>query len=86
MEWFDLYLHFRVTHNIQEKDMYNMNEKNNLLEATSRVKVITYVEIKATFWTLISNREWVSMTECIFGDREKGPLSVMFKGHNIKLA
>ncbi len=86
MEWFNLYLHLRVTHNIQEEDTYNIDEKSNALKATSTVKVITNVENKATFRTTTSNREWVSMAECISGDGEKGPLFVMFKGQQIKLA
>ena len=48
-----------------------MDEKSNALGATSTVKVITNVENKATFRTTTSNRELISMAECISGDRGK---------------
>ena len=48
--------------------------------------MIIKVENKATFWTITSNRECVSMTEFISGDGDKGPLYVMFKRQQIKLA
>lgn len=86
LEWFDLYLHWRNTYSIEEKDIYNIDKKDNALGSTSSVKVITNAENKSIFCLATTNWEWVLIIQVIFEDRKEDLICIMFKELDIKPA
>lgn len=65
--------------------MYNIDKKDNVLEPTSHVKVITHADNKSSFHCpTIKNLEWVFIIKVIFANRKKVPIYIIFKRLDIK--
>ena len=80
--WFDLFAKHRV--DVEDEDIYNMDEKGIMTGANEAVKCIISKYEKKTFMTAEGSREWVSLIECISMANKKCPPWIIFKGKLLK--
>ena len=64
--WFDLYSQLKAEFNIQDKDIYNIDEKGFIISIIAKLKVIILkYEFGSKHITQCGNRDWVSLIECV---------------------
>ncbi len=66
-QWFTLFHRIRTEHSIMDEDIYNMDEKGFMMEITQRTHVLIPIQQKQAFVRQDSNREWISVIECVRG-------------------
>lgn len=79
-----MYLYLRNIYSIEEKDIYNIDEKHNILRFKSSMKVISYRKNKLSFCSNTTNQKWVFIIEIISKDKGKCLIYMIFKGFDIK--
>lgn len=85
--WFDLYLQTKTTYEVDERDIYNMDEKGFMQGVIAKLKVmISKYDKKKAYMTQCGNREWVSLIECVSMDGRSLPPWIIFKGKLIQKA
>ncbi len=77
-QWFNLYKRIREDYDIEDDDVYNMDEKGFMQGVLSKMKVISRHE-KKQYMTQCGNREWVSVIECVSLNGRLFPSWVIFK-------
>ena len=79
--WFNLYLQTKTTYEVDERDIYNIDEKGFMQGVIAKYKVmVSKYDKKKAYMTQYGNREWVSLIECILMDGRYLPLWIIFKG------
>ena len=67
--WFELYMKLKTDFNVQNEDIYNMDEKGFMMGVIAKVKVmISKYEFGGKYVTQCGNRDWVSLIECVSSD------------------
>ncbi len=64
-DWFQLYLRVRSEYEVQDCDIYNMDEKGFMMGVIAKLRVMISKHEKKTYMTQPGNREWVSLLECV---------------------
>lgn len=64
-----MYLYLYNIYNIEEKDIYNINKKSNILRFILSIKMIIYTKNKLSFCSITTNWEEVVITEIRSGNR-----------------
>ena len=78
--WFEL-VNYHVTKNAVEKeDIHNMDEKDVMMGASEKMKIIISKKEKRQYMTASGSREWVSLIECISVIGEAQDPWIIFKG------
>jgi hypothetical protein len=80
--WFEVFAKHRV--DVEDEDIYNMDEKGIMTGANEAVKCIISKHEKKLFMTAIGSREWVSLIECISMANKTCPPWIIFKGKLLK--
>ena len=80
MRWFQLVESTIQKYSIQQKDVYNMDEKGFAIGAAERSRVVCHKSNLQIYKTQDGNREWVSLIECISADERLLGLFIIFKG------
>jgi DDE superfamily endonuclease len=86
--FFDLYFKTVEEYDIQDGDIYNMDEKGVMAGQIGEEKVIVTADTRfaqKSFVTQDGSREWVTIISCISLDGRYLPLYVIFKGVKRKL-
>jgi hypothetical protein len=86
--FFDLYFKTVKEYDIQDGDIYNMDEKGVMAGQIREEKVIVTANTRfaqKSFVTQDRSREWVTIISCISLDGRYLPLYVIFKGVKRKL-
>jgi hypothetical protein len=60
-------------------DMYNMNEVGAAIDLFHKFRIIVLEEEVAAYSSINSNREWVTLIECIYADNITLPFFSLFK-------
>ena len=85
--WFNLYLQTKTTYEVDERDIYNMDEKGFMQGVIAKYKVmVSKYDKKKAYMTQCRNREWVSLIECVSMDGRSLPPWIIFKGKLIQKA
>jgi len=85
--WFNLYLQTKTTYEVDERDIYNMDEKGFMQGVIAKYKVmVSKYDKKKAYMTQCGNREWVSLIECVSMDGRSLPPWIIFKGKLIQKA
>lgn len=85
--WFDLYLQLKTEFEVDERDIYNMDEKGFMQGVIAKLRVmIPKYEKKKAYMTQCGNREWVSLIECVSLDGRLLPPWIIFKGKQLQKA
>ena len=58
-----------MKYNIEDDDIYNINEKGIIIGVLSKLKVVVSRRNKKPYITQPGSQEWVSMIKCISIDR-----------------
>lgn len=82
--WFGLFNNTRLLYNITDDDSYNMDEKGVMKGVGDASEVIVPVEEGESFSAQPSNREWVSIIECISANCFLLPPFAIFEGLRIQ--
>ena len=83
--WFDLYLRIKTEYEVDERDIYNMDEKGFMQGVIAKLRVmISKHDQKKAYMTQCGNREWVSLIECVSMDGRSLPPWIIFKGKLIQ--
>ena len=77
--WFELYSRLKAEHSIEEEDIYNMDEKGFLQGAIAKMRVMIHKEETQQHVTQDSNREWVTLIECVSADSRVLKPWIIFK-------
>ena len=83
-KWFDLYKTTRLLYNIDDHDIYNMDEKGCMKGIGENIKVFVPRSELEVFSAQPGNREWVSIIECIGTSGYVLPPFVIFEGQRIQ--
>ena len=57
MNWFQLFLSLKMKYDIQNSDIYNMNEKGFMMKVIAKLRVMISKHEKKTYMTQSENRE-----------------------------
>ena len=63
--WFELYHQIKQKHNVQDQDVYNIDEKGFMQGVVGKFRVMISRQEKKEHMTQPSNREWVSIIKCV---------------------
>jgi hypothetical protein len=83
--WFDLYQTTLLLYDINEHDIYNMDEKGCMKGIGDNLKVFIPRSEAAAFSAQPGNREWVSIIECLSSRGYILPPFVIFEGKRIQI-
>lgn len=83
-QWFDLFQTIRLLYNINDTDIYNMDEKGCMKGVGENVKVLVPRSEAYAFSAQPGNREWVSIIECISTHSYILPPFIIFEGKRIQ--
>ncbi len=84
--WFELFQQTKTRFQIQEEDIYNMDEKGFMMGVVAKLKVIISKYDKNKYMTQCGNREWVSLIKCVSMDGRALKPWVIFKAKLIQKA
>jgi DDE superfamily endonuclease/helix-turn-helix, Psq domain len=84
-QWFELFQTIRLLYDIDDVDIYNMDEKGCMKGVGENVKVLVSRSDAEAFSAQPGNREWVSIIECIGGTGYTLPPFIIFEGKRIQL-
>ena len=85
-DWFQLYLRVRSEYEVQDCDIYNMDEKGFMMGVIAKLRVMISKHEKKAYMTQPGNREWVSLLECVSLTGKSLPLWMIFKGKQLMKA
>ena len=78
--WFELYKKLKIEFNVQDEDIYNMDEKGFMMGVVQKVKVmISKYEFGGKYMTQCGNRDWISLIECVSSDGRVPKPWIIFK-------
>ena len=83
MNWFQLFLSLKMKYDIQDSDIYNMDEKGFMMGVIAKLRVMISKHEKKAYMTQSGNREWVSLIECVSMTGKLLPLWIIFKGKQL---
>lgn len=78
--WFDLYARIKEELQIEDKDVYNMDEKGAILGATQKTRSIIPKYEKSYFSQPSNNKELATVIECVSADGRALSSWIIFKG------
>ena len=78
--WFELYSKLKADFNIQDKDIYNIDEKGFIIGVIAKLKVIiSKYKFGGKYMTQYGNWDWVSLIKCVSLDGRVLKLWIIFK-------
>ena len=82
-QWFELYQRARNSFNIEDQDVWNMDEKGFMMGVIAKMRVVISKANKDATMSQCGNREWVSTIDCISLDGRILPPWIIFKAKAI---
>ena len=81
--WFNAYKDIVAQFNIQEKDIYNMDETGFSIGTLESTRIIVDSTYRTRHQAHSGRQEWVSIVECICADASSIAPLVIFAGQNV---
>ena len=85
-KWFDAVESMLAQHDIQLRDVYNMDETGFSISMIQASCVVIDSQQRTQYQTQPSRQEWVSIVECIYTDGTTIAPLIIFKGDSLSTA
>jgi hypothetical protein len=86
MKWFNDVRRVFDEHNIELRNVYNMDESGFSIGKINATRIIINKKLRMKYQAQPGRQEWVSVVECICTDGTAIPPLVIFRGENLSTA